>query len=175
MERTKKITTAAANENAEPLKKYRKLGSGSFILNNRYIKPNEVFMARESEIPKAFLDVIECLEGQDMVIKTAESEENKATMTLEEDPTSKAEMDETKEQFDDMDWEDEEEVNEIRETLRKSDKAIWAELPVEELKPILEADLEANRLFNILDGNGKKLNESPLLKGEAEKLIETLS
>ena len=42
--------------------KWRKVGRGSFILNNRYIKPNQIFTATEDEIPKAFRDVVIPLE-----------------------------------------------------------------------------------------------------------------
>ena len=45
----------------EPVNKelrWKKMGHGSFILNGRYIKQNQVFLAREDEIPVAFRDVI---------------------------------------------------------------------------------------------------------------------
>jgi hypothetical protein len=39
-------------------KSWKKIGGGSFMLGGRVIKPKEVFTASESEIPKAFRDVI---------------------------------------------------------------------------------------------------------------------
>lgn len=44
--------------NQEDLKKWKKIGGGPLILNNRYIKPGQVFYAFEYEIPKAFRDVV---------------------------------------------------------------------------------------------------------------------
>jgi len=44
--------------------RWKKVGGGSFRLNrNTIIKPNQVFEAREDEIPKAFRDVIIRLDG----------------------------------------------------------------------------------------------------------------
>lgn len=45
------------------LKKWKKIGGGSFLLNgNRWIKPGQEFMALESDIPEAFRDTIIPLE-----------------------------------------------------------------------------------------------------------------
>lgn len=41
----------------DPVLRWRNL-SGSFYFGNRIIKPNEIFLARESAIPKAFMDTI---------------------------------------------------------------------------------------------------------------------
>jgi hypothetical protein len=38
--------------------RWKKIGNGSFILNNRYIKPGQVFTATVEEIPTAFRDLI---------------------------------------------------------------------------------------------------------------------
>lgn len=38
--------------------KWKKIGGGSFILNNRFIKPGQIFSASLEEIPAAFRDVI---------------------------------------------------------------------------------------------------------------------
>ena len=38
--------------------RWKKIGNGSFILNNRYIKPGQTFMATVEEIPTAFRDLI---------------------------------------------------------------------------------------------------------------------
>jgi len=53
MERTKKVDKV----------KFQKIGGGSFRLKNgRIIKPNQIFKAYPSEIPKAFTDLIKPLE-----------------------------------------------------------------------------------------------------------------
>lgn len=38
--------------------RWKKIGNGSFMLNNRYIKPGQVFTATVEEIPTAFRDLI---------------------------------------------------------------------------------------------------------------------
>ena len=40
------------------LKRWRKLGGGSFYLKGRIIKPNQVFQAELADIPKGFRDVV---------------------------------------------------------------------------------------------------------------------
>ena len=48
-------------EPVEPVEKiirWKKVGGSTFILNNRMIKPGQVFTAKVSEIPKAFRDLI---------------------------------------------------------------------------------------------------------------------
>jgi len=48
-------------EPVEPVEKiirWKKVGGSTFILNNRMIKPGQVFHAKVSEIPKAFRDLI---------------------------------------------------------------------------------------------------------------------
>ena len=42
--------------------RWKKIGNGSFILNNRYIKPGQIFTATVEEIPTAFRDLIIPLE-----------------------------------------------------------------------------------------------------------------
>lgn len=74
MERTKKLEdlskvelTKVVEEAAliDPILKWKKSSSGTFYMRgNRIIKPNEVFSARESEIPKGFRDVVVCLEPE---------------------------------------------------------------------------------------------------------------
>ena len=43
----------------DPVYLWKKTGGGSMHLPNRIIKPAQVFEARESEIPKAFMDTVE--------------------------------------------------------------------------------------------------------------------
>lgn len=38
--------------------RWKKIGNGSFLLNNRYIKPGQTFTATVEEIPTAFRDLI---------------------------------------------------------------------------------------------------------------------
>lgn len=42
----------------EPTITWKKIGGGSFRIGNRIIKQNEVFQAKESEIPAVFRDII---------------------------------------------------------------------------------------------------------------------
>ncbi len=42
--------------------RWKKIGNGSFIHNNRYIKPGQIFTATVEEIPTAFRDLIIPLE-----------------------------------------------------------------------------------------------------------------
>lgn len=42
--------------------RWKKIGNGSFILNNRFIKPGQIFTATIEEIPVAFRDLIVPLE-----------------------------------------------------------------------------------------------------------------
>lgn len=37
--------------------RWKKIGGGAFMFNGRFIKPGQVFSAREDQIPKSFRDV----------------------------------------------------------------------------------------------------------------------
>jgi hypothetical protein len=53
------VKVEAQPVNASVIRKsWKKIGGGSFYMQGRLIKPNETFTASESEIPKAFRDVI---------------------------------------------------------------------------------------------------------------------
>lgn len=67
MERIKKAVIS------DPLLKWKKVGAGSFRMPDRIIKPNEVFMAYEHEIPKAFRDIVICLSELDIEVATTEA------------------------------------------------------------------------------------------------------
>jgi len=54
----KRVSRVKKDENDTGEISYRKLGGGSFIFRNQYIKPNQVFKARPEEIPIAFKDVV---------------------------------------------------------------------------------------------------------------------
>lgn len=48
----------------EQVKKWRKIGAGAMHLPGKRIKPNEVFTAKESEIPMGFRDLVELVDGE---------------------------------------------------------------------------------------------------------------
>lgn len=96
--------------------RWKKIGNGSFILNNRYIKPGQTFMATVEEIPKAFRDVVVPVEG------------------LPEDP--------------------------LLNVKKSSNYSI--------------VEIEGTNTWNIVDGQGKVLNEKPMVRIEAEKLLNAL-
>jgi hypothetical protein len=56
MERTKKVEVVEKLDDGTI--RWKKIGGGSFKLNNRLIKPGQVFVARPDEIPLAFRDVV---------------------------------------------------------------------------------------------------------------------
>lgn len=60
--------------------KWRKIGGGTLRLGDRIIKPNQVFSAHESEIPKAFRDTLLLVEGD--ITSTAPASEIPDTKTL---------------------------------------------------------------------------------------------
>lgn len=47
-----------------PEKLYRKTGGGTLVLNNRFIKPGQLFWAKPNAISKAFMDTIEEMDEQ---------------------------------------------------------------------------------------------------------------
>ena len=125
MERTKKII--APSVEVAPVEvvveklRWRKLGGGSLRLNNRIIKPGEIFFADLAELPKAFLDTLECLDSVGLQTAVAE-------------------------------------------------KAREPFVPVEyTLKKVKGTDL-----WNLLDVEGKALNEAPLAKEAAEELLNAV-
>jgi len=91
---------------------YKKVGGGSFRLENRIIKPNQTFYAYPYEIPEAFKDVV---------------------LPMEEFEPPKVMV---------VDF---------------------------HLEPIPDTDT-----FNIVDGDGKVLNEQPLTKEVAEEALAKL-
>lgn len=69
MERTR----ATGEPTAEVKIRYRKVGGGSLRLAKRLIKPNEIFYAYPSEIPKAFRDTVVPLDGEPPQVDPAEA------------------------------------------------------------------------------------------------------
>jgi len=98
----------------DPILRWKKL-SGSLRLPNRIIKQNEIFLARRSELPKAFMSTI---------------------MLLDETPVS---------------------------AKRKVIKT-----------PVYSLSKRDDGFFNIVDSNGKVLNENPLKEDAAKVLLENL-
>ena len=109
-------------DNDKPVR-WKKIGGGSFLLGKHYIKQNEVFEARPSQIPKGFRDVLICL---DVLPETGK---------------------------------------------------VAPEFVSEAKKPVFTIALKGTSkfLYDILDAQGKVLNEKGLKKADAEKLIEDLS
>lgn len=60
----------------DPLLRWRKTGGGSLRFPNRIIKPNEIFLARRSEIPKIFMDGLVLLDDEPVV--AVQKKENKS-------------------------------------------------------------------------------------------------
>jgi hypothetical protein len=98
----------------DPILRWKKL-NGSLRLPNRIIKPNEIFLARKSDLPEAFMDNI---------------------MLLDETPVS---------------------------AKRKVVKT-----------PVYSLSKRDDGFFNIVDSNGKVLNEKPLKEDAAKVLLESL-
>jgi hypothetical protein len=91
--------------------------SGTFRFGNKLIKPNQVFEAHLSEIPKSFLRDLEQLD----------------------------------------------EVEEIPE-----------QISIPEFQYKMEPDEDLDGFFNVVDKQGKILNEEPLTEVEASELLNTL-
>jgi hypothetical protein len=73
MERKK---VAVVIEEDTSVLRWRKIGGSLRLANGKIIKPNQVFLAKESEIPKAFRDTVICLSEAEVIeraaVKTAE-------------------------------------------------------------------------------------------------------
>lgn len=108
--------------------RWRKVGGGSLRLNldgiNRIIKPGETFLADLDELPKAFMDTLECLDSAGL--KTAVVSEK------------------AREPFVPVEY-----------TLKKVGKKV-------------------DDTWNLLDSEGKALNEAPLSKEAAEELLNAV-
>lgn len=71
MERTKKVKkepievkgTIDIVANASPLLRWKKVGGGSLRWKNHIIKPGQVFLASVEELPKSFLNSLECIDN----------------------------------------------------------------------------------------------------------------
>ena len=64
-------------------KKWKKIGGGSFRLHTgKIIKPNQIFMAREEDIPEAFRDLVVPVEEEGKPRKTRTSSRKKAEYSL---------------------------------------------------------------------------------------------
>jgi len=107
-------------ENAVPKFRWKVLASSGFRANRRIYKPNEIFVATESEIPAAFRDLIVKVDAASV------QEQNKP-------------------------------------------------LPGKNPVYTLEESKEEEGLWNVLTNKGKVLNEKPLEKDKAEKLLQDLS
>ena len=115
------------------LKRWKKIGGGSFLMGNRHIKTNQKFTAYEEEIPKTFRDAVVLLgEVEDAVeVKPKATEEVSA-----------------------------------------------AEQSAETPKPTTPAKYFVKKrsagYYNVVDQDGKIINEKALRIAAAEALVETL-
>ncbi len=101
--------------------RWRKIGGGSFRMPNRIIKPGQIFRAWPDEIPKAFRDVCQPVDGD---------------VIFEFDKKGKT--------------------------------------PIPGLKAKFTLFPKGNDLFDVVNAQGKVLNDSPLPKSVAEGLIRDL-
>jgi len=110
------------------LKRWKKIGGGSFILGRRYIKPNQKFTAYEEEIPTGFRDTVILLgEVEDAVeVKTPKSKEAPVKPAVPDAP------------------------------------------------PKYEVKQRSVGYYNVVDQDGKIVNEKALRKAAAEALVDTL-
>lgn len=113
----KPIEPIAPVVTAETPIRWRKIGGGSFILNNRFIKPGQVFTAKASEIPFAF---------RDLVIPLDKLPDPDVNLLIKK------------------------QVNYV-------------------ITPVADTDT-----YNIVDKQGKILNEAPMSKEEAESFLTVL-
>ncbi len=104
----------------DPIILWKKLGGGSLHLSKRLIPPGATFKARQSEIPKAFRDLVQPLEKLPTVPETPEV---------------------------------------------KPVKSVYQVVPRGKSKSP----------FDVIGPNGKKMNEQPLSKAVAERLIIDLA
>jgi len=104
----------------DPIILWKKLGGGSLHLSKRLIPPGATFKARQSEIPKAFRDLVQPLE------KLPPAPEAPAVKPI---------------------------------------KSAYKVVPRGKSKS----------MFDVIGPNGKKMNELPLTKATAERLVKDLS
>lgn len=100
---------------------WKKIGGGSLRLRNRIIKPGEVFQAALTDIPKAFMDCLICMDPDDLAKE--------------------------------------------EEIVYAADKNIPDQFSLIEV---------GNELWDVINKEGKAINEEPLLKEDAEALLNTL-
>jgi len=103
---------------------WKKIGGGSLHWNNRIIKPGETFEAALEDLPKAFMDTLECLEP-----------------------------------------------NELQKVTEKQTRESQT---IEILYKLEEAD-GSEDLYNVVNEEGKAINEAPLPKESAEELLNAVN
>ena len=136
--------------------RWKKIGGGSFRLGrNRIIKPNEKFIARPSQIPKNFRDIIIPLDEIVEISKVETIIKGKKPIYSSQ-PSEKREIKprgKSRSLFDVFDLEGNM-INE--EALRKE-------------------DAEKLRGFDIINPDGKVVNEIPLEEDKIEELLKNLN
>lgn len=169
-----KIEIPAIPEEKEVL--YIKRGSGRMVLRNRLIKPNEKFYAKPSSIPKAFLNMLEVLPDSagDVKPTPAPKRPSDFRIVLAEDSEVNKDINEQIEELEGFDFSEDENLTELRQSLKDNGNEALADLDKEVLKDAILETLKAQYEYNIVNAKGKVQNEKVLNLQEAEKFITML-
>lgn len=135
---------------------WKKTGGGSFRLNNHIIKPGERFKARPSDIPKGMRDV---------VLPLGKVVEAPSPETAPPPPGAKP-----------IYTAQSSEKRVIKQ--HKQSRLLWNVFEGEKQindKPMAKADAEEIIGFDILNPDGKVMNENPLTKEKADSILKSLN
>jgi hypothetical protein len=125
MERGKKEIVEPPKEVTLPSKlRWQKVGGGSLRWRNQIIKPGQVFEASLDELPKAFMDILVCLD---------------------------------------------------KDGLQKVKEGVKKETQAPEFLYHLEKDKTSKIHWNVVNEEGKAINEKPLEKALAEELLTAIN
>ena len=138
-------------------KKYRwkKIGGGSLRLRGQIIKPGQIFMATEKEIPAAFKNQVQSLDSLPPASNKVAASINAVKTTYTMKPSEKGVIQphgKSKTWFDVVDLEG----------------------VVLNEKGLSKADAENLLGFDIVNQDGKALNEKPLSKERVDELLKAL-
>lgn len=184
MERRKRVEKIEGTQAQEGELLWIKLGGGSLRLKlndrNMILKPGQKFFAKKSDLPLAFMDLLECLSDEEEIKKVEKSEQAatpKRTLriVIAEDSEDNKSIQEQINDLEDIDFEDEDDVETLKTGLIENGHPELAKLETEKLKDSVIEKLKSQFVYDILNKKGKKLNEQPLTFAEAEKLAETLA
>lgn len=129
---------------------WKKIGGGSFYLGgNKIIKPGQVFFAYEEDIPKTMRDIV--IHADPPVKKPTEAETKKAEEKKKKGKKA---------------------VSTLEKELEEFEKE---QFDSEDNKGMYYLDEAGGDKWNIIDWNGKVVNEKPLTKKAAETLHKDLT